>query len=159
MIDFTLDDIKHHYKKMKDKILKDIDVNKKCDLIFDSKHADVDIYQNKKRILRCEYQILGTYNITSSLWIWSNILFVETHLMKDILTLRKTMNLKNNYTSDVMLNELFIYYFTHDTFILTDPSILIKILLYLTKSIWIFSEYKKDGIIEYISIKHVNYVN
>jgi hypothetical protein len=126
----------------------------------ESEHI-VSIYKNETLILRAKYEILGCYNLISSIWIWAwSINQVERNLVenpkKDIKKFANSL-FNNIITKDI---EEYLYYAFNDTFFISYKSLdkLLKFGLYATKSKYVIA-YKTDEnkpkTIEFILIKKV----
>ena len=104
----------------------------------------VEVYLDNKFILKGEYCILGLYNIQLSVWYWSwNMIFVNKKLIE--LPINKIKNfieeINDNYKKfDNKEVELLHYLLTNNNFYISLSNIekIIKLSLYLTKSIWYF---------------------
>jgi hypothetical protein len=158
--------IETYYKKQYDyfnKILKYSDYEFIFSYIND-KHI-VDIYinknNNKKKILKAEYEVLGCYNIISSIWTWSWALsMIEKNLSSNSKKiLDYGIKLKNNKktNSEIQKN---IYYLTNPSFYISDKNLLelYKLSIYITKNLWFITRKINNiekGIIEILLIKKI----
>lgn len=154
------------YVQDKEKYIKRfISKDKDYEFIFlytDEDQHFVDIYDNKKHILRAMYSILGTYNIINSIWTWAWIIpYVEKNLTIDSRKIRKYGNELDSakITSEI---EKYIYYCKSPTFFISYKNIdeLINLSLYISKGIWIMKRKIDEndhnpGIIELILIKKI----
>jgi hypothetical protein len=113
---------------------------------FSKNNSDqiVEVYLDNKLIMKGEYCTLGLYNIQLSVWYWSwNLVFLNKKLTE--LPIKKIKNFINeindNYKKfDSEEAELMHYLLSNDNFFISFNHIekLIKLSLYLTKSIWYF---------------------
>lgn len=126
----------------------------------DSEHL-VDIYKNNKLHLRSTYEILGCYNLISSIWIWSwNISQVERDLTikaNEIKKYSRELPDLNLITRDI---EEYYFYGTNPSFFISYNSLdrLLKFSEYITKSIAILPrkiDLNNPIIIEYILLKKI----
>jgi hypothetical protein len=143
------DTINSYYNSVNTDIQKKItnlNNKKNYEYIF-SKKSDthtVEVYLDNKLILKGEYCILGLYNIQLSVWYWSwNIAFINKKLIE--LPINKIKNfigeINDNYKKfNNEEAELMHYLLSNDNFYISSKHIekLVKLSLYLTKSIWYF---------------------
>jgi len=135
-----------------------------------NKHI-VEIYIDKKLKLKAEYNIVGLYNIPLSVWYWSwNIAFLNKDLFTELGKIKKfAESLDKNYADfDSKEVEELHYLLANDNYYISSGNIerLIKIILYITKGLWIFPINHSDknsaeylDRVEYILITKILQVN
>jgi hypothetical protein len=125
--------------------------------IYINENYIVDIYSNDNtHIMRATYEILGNYNIISSIWIWAwAISYIEKKLTiasKNILKYSKILEDKVN---DKEI-ERYLYYTKNPTFYISFKNLdeLIKLSFFITKGFKIIPR-KINNNIEFILIKQI----
>lgn len=155
--------IKYRQKKNK---LNNIKINDSDNYKFEFAYTNedihiVDIYKNDKLLIRATYEILGCYNVISSIWVWSwAISQIEKNLTENTKNKAKELHdilLNNRITKDI---EEYLYYLTNDTFFISYKNLekLLNFGLYMTKNKYILSHKiteKEPKIIEFILIKKI----
>ncbi|AYV75840.1 MAG: hypothetical protein Terrestrivirus3_109 [Terrestrivirus sp.] len=141
-----------------------VDDTKQYDLIFNNNDGNddndfiVDVFNNNKHILKGHYEILGLYNVSSSIWYWSFSSHFEKNLTKMTKKVKKFhLELLNNTHMDSRELEQYMFYSNNCPFFILYKNLinLIKFGLYVTKSKWIFSHKLTDNIVEFIILKDV----
>ena len=85
----------------------------------------LNVYNNKKIICNCSYEILGTYDTTTNMFVWSNSQSIKNELhIKNLLAIRKSYkNIKiliiNNKHSDIGYLERLYFYLKNNIFIMS----------------------------------------
>lgn len=163
------DNINSYYNSTNDDMQKKVhNLNNKnnYEYVF-SKNDDmqtVEIYLDNKFVLKAEYVILGLYNIQLSMWYWSwNIAFINKKLTElPINKIKSFINVLNdNYDKFNKVDaEMLHYLISNDNFYISNNNIdkIIKLGLYLTKSVWYFPIKQNDDNInqlEYILITKI----
>lgn len=128
-------------------------------LVFDG--DVVEIYSNGKKVMRAIYDTIGIYSTKTKYWIWSwnvDYLYFEkkvTDLKKSIETVLLKIK-ENSFKATEKEKEMMNYYFSNDSFYLTNLDLLIKIVLYFADGKWILTN-KSDTSdnTEYILIKKI----
>ncbi len=150
------DTINSYYNSINDDIqekVKDLSNKNNYEYVF-SKNDDIqliEVYLDNKFILKAEYCVLGLYNIQLSMWYWSwNIAFINKKLIE--LPVKKIKNfisiIDDNYDKfDKVDVESLHYLISNDNFYISNSNIdkIIKLSLYLTKSIWYFPIKQNDN--------------
>jgi hypothetical protein len=133
-----------YYDTQLSKISKYIDTESNLDYAF-SENEDkiVEIYVDGKLKLKAEYGVIGVYNIPMSIWYWGwNIAFINKNLIELLDIIRK-------FSGDLLDDpkkfqnkeaEELHYLVSNGNFYISSKNIekIIKLSLYLTKSLWIF---------------------
>lgn len=157
-------------KEMSQKI--DLKQNYNFNFIEENNKNIVEIYADKKLKLKAEYNIVGLYNIPLSIWYWSwNIAFLNKDLFTELGKIKmfsKSLDDKFDQFDTKEAEELH-YLLANDNYYISSGNIekLIKIVLYITKGLWIFPlnhSDKKEGLeyldrIEYILITKILQIN
>ena len=160
MSEFQLKIDNYVKKQQKDKKIRDTD-NYKFIFAYDETEHFVDIYKNNKLFIRAAYEVLGCYNIISSIWIWSwGLSEIERNLVKNTDIRAKKMYEKLSrgvITQDI---EEYLYYLSNTTFFISYKNLdkLLKLGLYMTKNKYILPHKINDDkpkIIEFILIKNI----
>lgn len=131
----------------------------------------VDVYRDKKHVLRATYEILGCYNIVCSIWVWGyNISQVEKDLTESSRRVKQFANdLAESTVSDdgqtspsrplTKTMEEYIYYSRNPSFFVSYKNLdrVLRLGLYVTKGLDIVA--RKDGdqpkIVEFILLKKI----
>lgn len=134
-----------YYNKISVDISKKIqlDQNYTFNFVEENNMHIVEIFIDDKLKIKAEYNIVGLYNIPLSMWYWSwNIAFLNKKLYKELDKIRnfaKTLN--NNFDQyDSKEAEELHYLLANDNYYISSGNIdrLIKVILYITKGLWIF---------------------
>jgi len=127
----------------------------------DEKHI-VDIYINDKLVLKASYEIIGVYNIISSIWIWGwSLPYIEKDLVKSSNKIKKLLPILLNYEcekdKDYDTIEKYIYYCKNPSFFISYKNLddIIKFSLFFTKKLWIIPHNLENKKIEYILLKKI----
>jgi hypothetical protein len=147
--------IKTNFNEQKNKIKKSLDLNKSYEYIFSNENGlpIVDIIdENKNSILKAKYNVVGIYNVITSIWHWGwNVMFINRKLIKYKSLIQKFPdNIKKKYSlfnkNDQKNIERLYFYLKNDNFFSSSVDIthIMQFILYITKSKW------------YIPIKHRN---
>ncbi|ARF11156.1 hypothetical protein Klosneuvirus_1_13 [Klosneuvirus KNV1] len=162
-----------YYNKLTEEMSQKIDLKQNYNFNFveeANKHI-VEIYIDKKLKLKAEYNIVGLYNIPLSVWYWSwNIAFLNKTLFKELDKIKKfAESLDKNYNNfDSKEVEELHYLLANDNYYISSGNIerLIKIILYITKGLWIFPINHSDkksaeylDRVEYILITKILQIN
>jgi len=162
-----------YHNKLNEEISQKIDLKQNYNFNFveeANKHI-VEIYIDKKLKLKAEYNIVGLYNIPLSVWYWSwNIAFLNNTLFKELDKIKKfAESLDKNYNEfDSKEVEELHYLLANDNYYISSGNIerLIKIILYITKGLWIFPINHSDkksaeylDRVEYILITKILQIN
>lgn len=162
-----------YHNKLNEEISQKIDLKQNYNFNFveeANKHI-VEIYIDKKLKLKAEYNIVGLYNIPLSVWYWSwNIAFLNKTLFKELDKIKKfAESLDKNYNEfDSKEVEELHYLLANDNYYISSGNIerLIKIILYITKGLWIFPINHSDkksaeylDRVEYILITKILQIN
>jgi len=162
-----------YHNKLNEEISQKIDLKQNYNFNFveeANKHI-VEIYIDKKLKLKAEYNIVGLYNIPLSVWYWSwNIAFLNKTLFKELDKIKKfAESLDKNYNNfDSKEVEELHYLLANDNYYISSGNIerLIKIILYITKGLWIFPINHSDkksaeylDRVEYILITKILQIN
>lgn len=134
-----------YHNKLTDEISKKLDLKQNYSFNFveeNNKHI-VEIYIEKKLKLKAEYNIVGLYNIPLSIWYWSwNIAFLNKELFKELDKVKVfTKSLDEQYEQfDSKDAEELHYLLANDNYYISSGNIdrLIKVILYITKGLWVF---------------------
>jgi hypothetical protein len=127
---------------------------------FDKKNV-MDVYLDGKLIMKCEYCILGMYNIELSVWYWSwNIAFINKFLIeKPIEHIKGFLNeINDNYDKFKKDDaEMLHYLLSNGNFYIANNKIdkIIKLGLYLTESIWYFPIKQEGERVQYVLVTKV----
>jgi len=163
-----------YYNKINNEISQKIDLKKNYSYNFvdENDMNIVEIYMDKKLKLRAEYNIVGLYNIPLSIWYWSwNIAFLNKKLFKELDKIKTfTKSLNDNFDKfDSKEAEELHYLLNNDNYYISSGNIerIIKIILYITKGLWIFPLNHSDkktasehlDRIEYILITKILQIN
>lgn len=159
-----------YYNESLNKLSPFIDDKKHYELVFtndknDSNEFIVDIFYNKKHIIKGHYEILGLYNITCSVWYWSFLSHIEKNLTKMTKKIKKfhkkLLNNNNNNNNENDMNsketELYMFYSSNFPFFVLYKNLidLIKFGLYVTEGKWILSHKLNENIIEFIILTDI----
>jgi hypothetical protein len=164
---FKLSNINNNYNKLKKDISQKIKLDKKYDFIFDEDNNKniVELKLDNKVKLKGEYNIVGLYNSTLSIWYWGwNIAFINKSKLIDKEKIKEFKKLiEDNYFNDINIEELY-YLVSNDNFYISEINMnnLIKLILYLIDGVWIFpikSENNKIINIKYIIITKIYQIN
>ena len=140
----------------------DEDINYKFHFTHTENQHLVDLFIKKKHILRAEYEVLGTYNLINSIWIWA----WNTNQIEKKLTLYSSQiksyseNLtEKNTNSNPKIEEL-IYYGTTGSMFISYKNLekflkFCKIVINKNNIIPHTIEPNNPKIIEYIIIKNI----
>lgn len=157
-------DIDKYINKQKKEDIKLTDDDDNYDLKFlytDENEYIVDIYKNKKILIRATYEILGCYNIISSTWTWSYAISqMERDLsnnVEDQINKFKDLLLTGKITKET---EEYLYYLSNPSFFISYKSLnkLLNFGLYITKSKHVVAHKinkSQPKIIEFILIKKI----
>jgi len=139
------DKIIEYFNSMQKEISNKMDIMKDYDYEFyeENNNHIVNIFLKGKLKLKAEYNIIGLYNIPMSVWYWGwNIAFINKNLIKDLDKVKDFINIINNeYKNfDKLLAEELFYILTNGNFYISYDkiNIIIKLTLYLTKTLWFF---------------------
>ena len=148
------------------KKIKNLNNKKNYEYVFSKNGSTpvVEIYLDDKFILKAEYCIVGMYNVQLSVWYWSwNIAFINKKLTE--LPIKKIKNfieeINDNYNKFKSVDaEILHYLLSNDNFYVTNNNIekMLKLSLYLTKSIWYFpikQTNNEENSIQYILITKI----
>lgn len=154
------------YNNAKSSIEKKINVDANFDFEFDNNI--VKLYLGNKLKFKGEYNILGIYNIESSVWYWSwGISFINKALTNQVVKIKEfSKELEDNYGQfDALEAEQLYYLISNNNFYISNINIdkIIKLGMFLTNGIWIFpykknkndSDGKQFDTIEYILITKI----
>jgi hypothetical protein len=153
-----INNINKYYDNSKENIQQYMDIDKYLEYKLTFTTTDdnyiVNVLDGNKQLMKCHYEVLGSYNIIDSLWMWSYCTYVEKNLTKMSRRSKKfykNEKLKNN--SD----ELYLFYTGNSSFFLSHKNIsdFLKFALYVTKGQWILSHKYENGIIEFVLVKDV----
>ena len=127
----------------------------------DEEHNNiVDVISDNKPIIRATYEVIGYYNITTSIfvWAWANP-FIEKDLIKKSSELR---DLRNTFiTTDKLDDEtkqLYIYFVSNPSFYISGNNLskLMPMILYYTEGNWILPRNNNvPAQLEFILIKNI----
>lgn len=128
-----------YYKSQKELIKKKYDTEK--NYTYQINENIIELHDKDKLVLRAEYQLIGIYNIISSIWVWGwNIQFVNKNLISLSEKIKefpeKLMKEKNNSRE---IDDL--YYITSNGNFYTSPNNVEKIAkfaLHYLEGKWIF---------------------
>lgn len=147
--------INKYYDKSKKDSQKFFDHDKQYELIFEkssnsSSEYIVNVVYNKNKSVKCNYEIIGMYNVVLSQWIWSYAMYVEKNLTNLVSNIKLN---KNEYAND----ELALFYVDNTTFFLSYKNLqdFINFTLYMVKGKWILSHKLNDSQIEFIVITKI----
>ena len=159
------DTIDSYYNSINDDMKKKIILDNKNNYEFTFSQNDntqiVEVYLNDKFILKAEYVILGLYNIQLSVWYWCwNIAFVNKKSIELSTDKIKTFinTLEDNYDKFNKHDaEVIHYLLSNDNFYISNDNInkIIKLSLYLTKSIWYFPIKQNSDLLQYVLITKI----
>lgn len=130
-----------HYIKLKKDIEKKIELDKPYEYVFDKNY--VELYLDGKFCMKCEYGIMGMYNIGNSIWYWGwGISFIDFSLVKfldNVTNFEKILDKEYSKFDRVEAEELH-YVITNSSFYISNNNIdkIIRLCLYLTKGLWYF---------------------
>lgn len=151
--------LKNYYDKQKEYIEERINIKKEFDYVFENN--TVELYDDGKKILTGEYEIVGLFNYSMSVWYWAyNVSFVNKKLMSASKNVRNfTKYIKDNYEKfDSKEVEDYYYYTSNGNFFITDEKIndILMLTLYINKGIWIFPIKREQvGVVQYIIITKI----
>lgn len=165
--------VNNHHNKLTEDISHKIDLKQNYNFNFveDANKHIVEIYIDKKLKLKAEYNIVGMYNIPLSIWYWSwNIAFLNKDLFTELNKIKEfNESLNKNYKEfDSKEAEELHYLLANDNYYISSGNIerLIKIILYITKGVWIFPINHSDknsaeylDRVEYILITKILQIN
>lgn len=148
----------NNYNLQKESITKKIDIKKDYDYTFNDNI--VELYLDDKLKLKAEYAMIGVYNIPMSVWYWGwNVAFVNKKLVEGVKAVRDFEKvLDKDYAKfDKMEAEELHYLVSNDNFYISGKNVdkIIKLVLYLTKGVWIFPIKKESDKVEYILITKI----
>lgn len=155
---FELYETYFNYKK--DKLIKYFDKDKlSIDFSFEGEKYIANINTNDINI-KTEYEILGSYNISSNMWTWSWANpFIEKNLT---ITSNNIKNIKNdiiNFNGNDDEKELIYYYINNPSFFINIKNIdyFMKFMLYYSEGNWILQKnnINFESTIEFILIKNI----
>lgn len=154
---------KLYHQKYKD-MNKKIDLTKQYQYIFSSNDNKniVEFYLNDKLKLKAEYNVIGLYNMTISVWYWGwNIAFINKKLIYEISKIKQSVQnlLKSNEIKNKDKEELY-YLVNNDNFYISNENVnkILKLVLFCTPGLWIFPViYQTEQLdrIEYILITKI----
>lgn len=161
-----------YYNKLEMGNVVDLKQNYNFNFVEENNKNIVEIYIGKKLKLKAEYNIAGLYNIPLSVWYWSwDIAFINKNLFKELNKVKEfTEKLNIDFDQyDPKEAEEMHYLLTNGNYYISSSNIdkLIKLILYITKGLWIFQlnhSNKKMGAeqldrIEYILITKILQMN
>lgn len=105
----------------------------------------IDIFNNNnKLLLKAEYEFAGVYNINSSIWHWAwNLDFINRQLARSSLVTKKFARyIKDHLYQFDPLEADDLYFRTNNGYYYTSSKnilLIVKLILYLTKSLWFLS--------------------
>lgn len=144
-----------YYEQAKNSIRNTINLKYQYDLKFNDSDNKIYVYLNGNLVLKGEYFIAGMYNICSSTWYWGwNIDFINKDYVKPN---KKNINILDNIQITNLLKQQMYFYLSNGSFYLSNSNIrqLIKLVLYITKSIWYFPVRLNNDNIQYIFITKI----
>jgi hypothetical protein len=121
----------------------------------------VDIFDNKRMVMRATYEVLGCYSIACSIWVWGwSIDQIEASLVEGVRADSKKCRvalLDGKVSKDV---EGYLYYLSNDTFFISYKNVdkLVKFGMYFTQSQFALPRKvggSKPKIIEFVLIKKI----
>ena len=155
--------INNYYDKCKHNMSKYISDKTKYDLEFvidDNDKFIVNIYNKKKHVFKSYYEVLGCYNVTSSILTYSYATNIEKDLTYSTKKIKKYHKILKDSTKNV---DLYLFYTGNASFFISYKNIvyLLNFCLYITEGKWIMSyKHETDNIIEFIIIKDIiKYIN
>lgn len=146
-------------KDMQEKI-NGINNKKNYEYVFDKKNI-MSVYLDDKLVMKCEYSILGMYNVQLSVWYWSwAVAFINKSLIEMPIKKVKDFSkeLDDNYNKFNKVDAEIIHYFlTNDNFYIAPSGIdkIIKLGLYLTKALWFFPVKMDGDRVQYVLVEKV----
>lgn len=150
--------IDNYYNEHKHIMSKYISENDNYNLEFtvnDDNKFIVDVYNKKKHILKSHYEILGCYNVVSSIWTFSYATNVEKNLTKLSRKIKKYHKILKNSTENV---DLYLFYTGNSSIFMSYKNLqdMLKFSLYVSEGTWIMSHKREtDNIVEFIIITDV----
>jgi hypothetical protein len=156
---------KEHFINVTDKnkkLLGDINYDKYDKKFYKLDEKNLIEISKNKNLIRSEYQIIGFYNITNSIWTWVwNNPFIEKNLgiNKDVLQ-NYVKKLINSKTIDQKELEELVYYTSNEAFYISFENIgrLLQFIMYNLQSAMVVTKKNDDinpSVIEFISIKDI----
>jgi len=119
--------------------------------------------ENDNFIMKCEYAVAGSYNLSSSVWYWSwSIDYIDKELTIDLEPVREFKNklVDNSTKYDQKQSDQLYFYLSNNNFYLSyeNINILLKMVLYLTKGLWIFPVKIANDQKNNLNIKRIEFV-
>lgn len=124
--------------------------------VYKSEKSGVHDKQNKKKhVLKSYYEVLGCYNVVSSIWTWSYATYIERNLTKSSRKIKKYH--KKLVKSDENI-DLYLFYTANTSLFITYKNLqeLLKFGLYISNGRWLMSyKHDSDDIIEFIILTDI----
>ena len=137
--------VQEYYQKRKDEIVEIMDPDKSYKYKFDrdaNQNPVVDLLDTTgKSVLKAKYNVIGIYNVISSIWFWSwNVDFIDKKLVKvDGLVKDFSKKLKTDFDKfDPKYAESMYFYMSNGNFYMTSENVpkLVKTVLKLSNGKW-----------------------
>jgi len=161
------DVVKQKYNKITKK-LKDILITDNYNVqnsINSNNDKVLDIYIDTKKILTCNYDILGVYDVNCGIFSWSTTLkLVDRELLTKVKHIQKynkeleKLIITRKY-SDIEFMETILYYISNNMFYIESDNIeqLLEFSCFITDSIGYLIQKEKNKYIYYLITNIVNY--
>ena len=113
--------------QLKNELLKD---NEYMINVIDNLYENIlDVYSNKQKFFSCNFELLGSYDINTNIFVWGNDhAIVNKEFIKNILHIRKESKkiedfIINTKYDDLSYLERLYYYLTHNIFMISTTNI------------------------------------
>lgn len=142
-----LKQVEKHYSKSKKEIMKILNPNIHYLIKYDKENYNLILIFDKKTnqlLFSAEYQYLGIYNKKTELFYWAHTLVKDQRLVEKSKSIQKKLK-----------KEELGFNITESNFQIKKKNLeeLIKIIIYLTKSLWFFQLDLNNELVQFISIE------
>lgn len=158
-----------YYQKKKKEFTKYINPDKKYKIDFSSNDNTALISVDGRIKLKVKYDIIGAYNISSSVWYWAwNITFIDKNLISNSIKVKEYYDkilTKTDKTITHQTKDKLHYILTNGNFYLSGKNLdkLLHLITYIVQSHWILlvppntksSFIDNENIIKFISINEI----
>lgn len=156
-----------YYQKKKKEFSKYINPDKKYKIDFSDNNNTASISVEGKLKLKVKYDIIGAYNISSSVWYWAwNITFIDKSLISNSLKVKNYYNnINEKKDTSHQLKDKLHYLLTNGNFYLSGKNLdkLLQLTTYIIQSHWILmvppntksSFMDNENIVKFISINEI----
>lgn len=158
-----------YYHKKKKEFSKYINPDKKYKIDFYNNDNTALISIDGKLKLKVKYDIIGAYNISSSIWYWAwNITFIDKNLIYNSIKVKEYYNkisTENSKNISHQLKDKLHYLLTNGNFYLSGKNLdkLLQLITYIVQSHWILMVppntkslfIDNENIVKFISINEI----